>query len=72
MQQAPSNGNKLLSGPELLAEIFAEDSRPSLRWLRSQQKRKAIPFVRCGRLVFFEPDKVRLCLAQNFTVEARQ
>lgn len=62
----------MLSAPELLSELFAPESRPSLRWLRMQQKRRVIPSVRIGRLVFFDPDAVRRHLAENFTVEARR
>lgn len=72
MQETSLKGNKLLSAPELLTELFAPESMPSIRWLRLQQKRRTIPFVRCGRLVFFDPVEVRQHLANNFTVEARQ
>ena len=47
--------NKLVDAKGLLEEIFEEKSRPSLRWLREQQARRAIPFVKRGRLVFFDP-----------------
>ena len=40
---------------KLLEILFAEASRPSLRWLRDQQKARTIPFVKIGRLVFFDP-----------------
>jgi hypothetical protein len=46
----------------LLEIVFEEGSRPSLRWLRDQQVRRAIPFVKLGRLVFFDPVQVRAAL----------
>lgn len=63
---------KLVDANTLLLKVFDANSRPSLRWLREQQKRRAVPFIKVGRRVFFEPEKVRLYLAQTFTVEARQ
>src|SRR5690242_20174828 len=46
--------SKLVDGPTLLEQLFDKQSRPSLRWLRAQQKNRSIPFVRVGRLVFFD------------------
>jgi len=63
----PSN-NLLVSGERLLELIFDEDSRPSARWLHKQKKRRAIPFLKVGRLVRFDPDRVREALNQNFTI----
>ena len=41
---------------EKLREIlFDEASRPSLRWIRDQQKARRLPFAKIGRLVFFDP-----------------
>ena len=50
--------NQLVDGTRLLEVLFDEASRPSLRWLREQQARRAIPFVKRGRLVFFDPVQV--------------
>jgi len=63
--------SKLVDAPRLLEALFDEASRPSLRWLRGQQKARAIPFVRCGRLIFFNIDAVRAALANNRTINAR-
>ena len=61
----------LLTGKELLKQVWPNpESRPSLRWLRSQQSKRTLPYVKCGRLVFFDPAKVRKALEQRFTVEA--
>ena len=51
--------DKLVDAKTLLEIIFDERSRPSLRWLREQQSRRAIPFVKLGRLCFFDPIQVR-------------
>lgn len=54
-----SRANQLVNGPRLLEELFEQESRPSLRWLRDQTRHRTIPFVRQGRLVFFDPNEVR-------------
>jgi hypothetical protein len=46
-------------------------SRPSLRWLRTQTKARAIPFVRIGHLVFFDVEMVRRWLAERRLVRGR-
>lgn len=53
---------KLRDAKGLLETLWDESCRPSLRWLRTQQKRRAIPSCRIGRLVFFDPDAVRAVL----------
>lgn len=56
------NEMKLTDARGLLEEVFAERGRPSLRWLRQQQKRKAIPYVKVAGKVFFDPAVVRKAL----------
>jgi hypothetical protein len=47
------------------------DCRPSLRWIRTLQARRAIPFLKLGAKVFFEPERVRGALRRfEQTVEA--
>ena len=46
---------RYVDAPKLLEILFDEASRPSLRWLRDQQKARALPFAKIGRLVFFDP-----------------
>lgn len=46
----------------LLEQLWAERGRPSLSWLRQQQKRKAIPCVKVAGKVFFDPVAVRKAL----------
>lgn len=59
-----------VDGNELLKILFSENSRPSLRWLRAQQKRRALPYVKIGRLVRFNVDQVRDALATSHTLKA--
>ena len=54
----------LVDGVGLLKTLFEERSRPSLRWLRTQQKRKALPYIKLGRLVYFDPSQVREALTR--------
>lgn len=62
---------KLVRAEQLLEALFEESCRPSLRWLRTQTKSKAIPFVRIGHLVFFDVDMVRAVLAAKNLVRGR-
>jgi hypothetical protein len=50
-----------LVGAESLLVILwpNEKDRPSLRWLRDQQKARKIPFAKVGRLVWFDPPAVK-------------
>lgn len=63
--------SKFVSAEQLLEAIFEPESRPSLRWLREQTARRRIPFVKIGKLVFFDPQAVKEALAKR-TVEAAQ
>ena len=61
METSPSPS--LLTAQSLLAEIWPDEaSRPSLRWLREMQSKRAVPFIKLNRLVFFEADRVRAAL----------
>ena len=62
---------KLVSAEQLLEQLFDPDCKPSLRWLRSQTKSKAIPHIRIGHLVFFDMDMVRAALAGKNLVRHR-
>ena len=46
---------RYVDAPKLLEILFDEASRPSLRWIRAQQKARRLPFAKIGRLVFFDP-----------------
>jgi len=62
---------KLVSAEQLLEQVFAPNCKPSLRWLRTQTKAKAIPYFRIGHLVFFDVDMVRSSLAGKNLVRGR-
>jgi hypothetical protein len=53
----------------LLRIIFPQSSRPTLRWLRDQQKARKVPFCKIGHLVFFDPAKVRDALNNQRTAQ---
>lgn len=57
---APSG---LLSAKEALVAIWPDiKSRPSIRWFRGLQAKRAIPVIKVGHLTFFEADRVRAAL----------
>jgi hypothetical protein len=62
---------KLVSAHQLLEQLFDSNAKPSLRWLRTQTKAKAIPHVRIGHLVFFDVEMVRAALAGRNLVRGR-
>lgn len=62
---------RLVNARQLLEALFDPQCRPSLRWLRNQTKRKSIPFIRIGRLVFFDVDMVRTALSTRNLVRGR-
>ena len=62
MQPEPKNNNLeqagLVDGPRLLENLFPNPvCRPSLRWLRTNQR--LLPHVRIGRLVWFDSKLVK-------------
>ena len=61
-EQHTASLGRLVDAKGLLETLFADGCRPSLRWLRTQQKRRTIPSVTIGRLVFFDPDATRAAL----------
>jgi hypothetical protein len=62
-----SEPEKLVDANTLLSLLWDEASRPSLRWLREQQARRTIPFVKLGARVWFSPGDVRRHLGQKWT-----
>ncbi len=63
-----SSDRKLVAAPGLLVALFAEDARPSLRWLRAQTAARAIPYIKIGGKVLFDVDEVRAALRRENTV----
>ncbi len=59
----------LLGAKALLLALWPDEgSRPTLRWLRSMTKRKLIPYLKIGRRVFFEAERVRAALRKRFEI----
>jgi len=63
----------LVDGPRLLEMLFPNPvCRPSLRWLKGQEKNHALPFMRIGRLIFYNPPRVMAAMeAKTLAVKGR-
>lgn len=63
-QDAPADlPSGFQSAEELLQTLWPnEKSRPSLRWLRGLTAKKAVPFIKIGHKVWFEPARVAAAL----------
>ena len=59
---AKQDAAKLVDATRLLEVLFDKSCRPTTRWLLQQRHAGRIPFKRCGRLVFYDPDEVRAAL----------
>ena len=66
------NETRLTDARGILEEVFAERGRPSLRWLRQQQKVKAIPHIKVAGKVFFDPVAVRKALDASGRAEGSE
>ena len=64
---SPILDSRYLSGKQLLEALFNPECRPTERWLRTQQKVGAVPSVRIGRLVFYDPIAVKASWAAKRT-----
>jgi hypothetical protein len=62
---------RLVDGTKLLEILFPADCRPTLRWLRQRQKKREIPYVKLGRLVYFNAIRVQEALAKQPTAKER-
>jgi hypothetical protein len=60
----------LVSGETLIDLLFTEADRPSPRTFAEWRAKRLIPYVKIGRLVYFDVAAVRAALA-NLTVNAR-
>jgi hypothetical protein len=60
-----NQANQELVGKQtLLEKVFPNEAdRPSIRWLDRQCAKRAVPFVRLGRLVWFDVPQVRAAFA---------
>ncbi len=69
----PQVSGRLVNAGQLLEQLFTPESRPSLRWLRTQTKCRSIPHVRIGHLVFFDVEMVRSALSRrNLVLHGRR
>jgi hypothetical protein len=62
---------QLVDAEKLLEILFPVDCRPTLRWLRERQKKREIPYVKLGRLVYFDPARVQESLAKQPTAKEK-
>jgi hypothetical protein len=60
---------QLVDAEKLLEILFPAECRPTLRWLRERQKKREIPYVKLGRLVYFDPARVQESLAKQPTAK---
>jgi len=58
-EQLQSIATRYVDANKLLELLFDEASRPSLRWVRDQQRNRTLPFCKIGRRVFFDPQLVK-------------
>lgn len=71
MNLVPKQTGKV-SGKRLLEILFPdEESRPTLRFLRSLQARRLIPYYKVSRKVFFDVEEARESLERVMRVKAR-
>ena len=54
-KQQSQLATRYVDANQLLEVLFDEGSRPSLRWVRDQQRNRTLPFCKIGRRVFFDP-----------------
>jgi hypothetical protein len=65
--------NGLVGKRAMLEILFPNEAdRPCERWLDHQCKRKALPFCRLGRLIFFNPPEVLAAIATRHTIRSRR
>jgi hypothetical protein len=53
-----SEMDQWVSAKRLLEILWDEQSRPSLQWIRKETKRRMLPHIRRGRLIFYRPRSV--------------
>lgn len=62
----------LVGAENLLKALFPDEKdRPTIRWLRRQQKNRTIPYIKIGKFVWFDVEQVRAHLERRQTIQAR-
>lgn len=61
---------KLMRRDTLIAHLFPEEDRPSVRTFESWKARRMIPYVKLGGFCYYDPAAVRDALAKKFTINA--
>jgi len=59
--------DQLVTAERLREIIWDAHSRPSLQWIRKETKRRMLPHIRRGRLIFYRPRSVVEWYAQRET-----
>ena len=62
----------LVDATSCIEELFDRESKPSLRTFREWQAKGIIPFLKIGRLTFFDPEEVRAALNKRCRVIAAE
>jgi hypothetical protein len=62
----------LVDAQGCINRVFEEGSKPSLRTFREWQARGMIPFLKIGKLTFFDPEEVRRALNKRCRVQAAE
>ncbi len=70
MEHTNHTPSKLLVSAEQLRQYF--DPAPSLRTIREWQKVRRIPYIKIGKLVYFDPEVVRKHLETNNQITPRR
>ena len=73
MRASVSNSySGLVDAESCIEQLFDGESRPSLRTFREWQARGLIPFLKIGRLTFFDVEEVRRALNKRCRVQAAE
>ena len=69
-RNATIDASKLVNRDGCIAALFGEESAPSVRTWDTWKKRRLIPFVKLGRLCFYDVAAVRDAIAKRLSVSA--
>ena len=62
----------LLDAESCIEQLFDGESKPSLRTFREWQAKGLIPFLKIGRLTFFDAEEVRAALNKRCRIQATE